>query len=75
MTPDAIFLPFGIVFAVMWLVFLMNGSALLGGSIFKPIFVKRRTNPVGYVAAMLLIGGVAVFGILEGLDGLQGLPN
>lgn len=75
MTDNAILFPFGIVFALMWLVFLINGSALIGGSIFKPIFVKRRINPVGYIAVMVLIGGVAAFGIIEGLDGLRGLPS
>lgn len=68
MKSDEALLLFGIMAALVWMIFLISGSALIGGSIFKPIWVKRRTNPVGYVWVMLLLGAVAAFGLLEGLS-------
>ena len=67
MNPGVIFLAVGIGLALMWVAFLVSGSALFGGSIFKPLSVSMRTHPVGYIAVMLLVGGVAVDAMAEGM--------
>jgi len=75
MKSGEVVLLFGVVAALVWMIFLISGSALIGGSIFKPVWVKRRANPVGYVAVMLSLGAVAAFGLFEGLSELGWLPT
>ena len=51
----------GTAFTLMWLISLLSGSVLMGGGLTKLAWLRRRENPVGYIAAMILIACIACF--------------
>jgi len=59
------------VFAALWLGGLVTGSVLFGGSPIRLRFIRRRENPVGYIAVMFLLGVVALFALASGIEALN----
>ena len=58
-------------FGGAWLLGLMTGVVFIGGSPWKPHFIRKRENLAGYVVVMFVLGAVALFALVEGLAGLR----
>ena len=54
-------------FGGMWALGLKSGAVCVGGSPWKPHFIRRRENLAGYVVVMLLLGLLALFALAEGV--------
>ena len=68
---DALFLLAFALFGGMWLLGLTTGAVCVGGSPWKPYFIRRRENLTGYVVVMVLLGALAIFALVEGVAGLR----
>ncbi|MCF8503828.1 MAG: hypothetical protein K9G59_02855 [Caulobacter sp.] len=49
-----------------WIIGLVSGAVLIGGSPSKPLLLRRRTNLAGYSVAMTVLAAVAAFCWFEG---------